>query len=190
MKRRKRTGDFNFCLCSGALFCLNGSATLVRQEDAARPSLVAPCSLSGLSRTLCSCCSGQQKASGAEREGKNWKSRESAPKNQNRTVKIAQRHKYTTGQKEFKQNRFILFSYVRMRPSKTDLHPVHRPREEKKKKPKEGKLQPIRNMLQKVRKICVSICTLTTLGLSLQTIIGLFILQNFWGLLFGEILFF
>uniref|UniRef100_A0A3P9HTF9 ADP-ribosylation factor-like 13A n=2 Tax=Oryzias latipes TaxID=8090 RepID=A0A3P9HTF9_ORYLA len=37
----------------------------------------------------------------------------------------------------------------RMRPSKTDLHPVHRPREEKKKKPKEGKLQPIRNMLQK-----------------------------------------
>lgn len=81
--------ELSFCFHSGALFSLNGPAALVRQKDSARPSLVAASCLSGLSRAVRSCSSGQQKASGAKREGEEWKSRESAKKNQGRTVRKA-----------------------------------------------------------------------------------------------------
>lgn len=40
-----------------------------------------------------------------------------------------------------------------MRSSKSDLRQVHRPKDKEKKNSGEGKLQPIRNMLQKVREI-------------------------------------
>lgn len=39
-----------------------------------------------------------------------------------------------------------------MRSSKSDLRQAHRPKDKEKKAKGEGKLQPIRNMLQKVRK--------------------------------------
>lgn len=55
---------------SGALFSLTGPTTLVGQEDPERPSLAAACHLPGLPRAVRSCGSGQEEASGGEREGK------------------------------------------------------------------------------------------------------------------------
>lgn len=66
---------FFFFFWSGALFSLNGPATVVRQKDPARPSLAAACRVSGLSRAVCSGGPGQQEACGAEGKGKReeWK---------------------------------------------------------------------------------------------------------------------
>ena len=74
-------------LLSGALFSLNGPATLVRQEDSTRPSLVAACCLPGLSRAVYSCSPGQQETPGTKREGEERESRESSQKNQGGKVR-------------------------------------------------------------------------------------------------------
>lgn len=78
-------------LLSGALFSLNGSATLVWQEDSTRPSLVAACCLSGLSRAVYTCGPGQQETSGTKREGEEQEIRESSQKNQGGQVRQHQR---------------------------------------------------------------------------------------------------
>ena len=75
---------------SGALFSLNGPATLVGEKDSTRPSLAAACCFSGLPRAVHSCSPGQQEASGAKRGGECLESRESSQKNQGGTVREVQ----------------------------------------------------------------------------------------------------
>lgn len=60
--------QLTFSVGSGAVLSLNGPATLVGQEDSARPSLAAAGRLSGLSRAVRSGGPGQQEASGAQRQ--------------------------------------------------------------------------------------------------------------------------
>lgn len=71
----------------GAVFSLNGPATLVGQEGPARPSLVDACRVSGLPRAVHTCGPGQQEASAAQREGEELETRESAEKDQGGTVR-------------------------------------------------------------------------------------------------------
>lgn len=170
MEKLKQTRDERqsvlFSL-SGALFCLNGPAALVGQKDSTGPSLVAACSLSGLPWAVHSRSPGQQDASRTKRGGKALENRESSQKNQRGTVAEAwtaivffytctyctDRHKSKAW---FGLNLTFLcwmFSHLRMKSSKSDLRQVHRPKEKEQKTKSEGKLQPIRNILQKVRNI-------------------------------------
>lgn len=71
---------FPFNSLSGAMFRLNGPASLAREEDSERPSMVTACRLHGLPRAVCSSSSGQKKASGSKRAGKELESWENERK--------------------------------------------------------------------------------------------------------------
>lgn len=71
---------------SGAMFSLNGPASLARQEDSERPSMVAARHLHGLPWAVCSSGSGQKQACGGKRAGKDLEKWESEQKKQKRTV--------------------------------------------------------------------------------------------------------
>lgn len=145
---------------SGALFSLDGPATLVRQEDSTGPSLAAARCQYGLPRAVCPCSPRQQQASGTRREEKSRESRERTQKSQGGTVRCLYFQKVhsclSVGQ--IKRNVHVtwlilrVFSHLRMRSSKSDLQHVHQTKDEEKTTKGEGKRHPIRNMLPKVKK--------------------------------------
>lgn len=83
---RAKAGGFYSDSLSGAVFSLNGPASLARQEDSEGPSMVAACRLHGLPRAVCSSSSGQKKAHGSKRAGKEVENWENEQEKQNRKV--------------------------------------------------------------------------------------------------------
>lgn len=144
--RQNKSRCFSFNLLSGAMFSLNGPASLAWQEDSERPSMAAARCLHGLPWAVCSSGSGQKKARGSKTGGKELENWENEQKNQKRTVILPL---YWLN---FIQGIKPLIPPLRIRSSKSDFRQVHRQEDKERKAKGEGKLQPIRNMLRKVWK--------------------------------------